>query len=1163
MAPSRTGSPRTLSAARSLLPTRSLLRGDAAATDDALGRPRAAAAPLPEPAPAEDGPQHGGRPPAAPPLPSPGFARPGTAPGGATALAGQGRGPVARPAATPNGIAATAARGGRGGTGTAGRLAPAGEQPAEPAHAAAPFNAWPAAAPPPFPPQRTPAPPAGTAGEPSPLPAVPQEASTPEPLGAPQMAPKVPSAPSADKLFDPRGQLTDRAVAALVDTAGVQARNPQYDGTPGRRPVGTGLWLAWDDAADAPAVQPSGGVLLLAAEDGDARIGVARDSASGDYLAWDLERNAPWPDANGNPIALPRDLVAAHTAAGGMSPLELATALVVEHELRALAEADQESLPGRVASMNALLPEIARGDHPLFDLYAPFVTTVEEMLPQTAGAAQWLRVTERRNARAILDQFLRLLDAGIEDPARLGEIVDPARARSGGDPTKASLPTSVSEAVLPSTVGSGAGVLGTRVQIADSGEILTDSAADPAATPASSETMPSAWDDFAVPVERDEIGQWLTDTGIPLPLPAIESWVSQATASPVTGDIGTGIRSIGDQGLFLLWDETSGEPVRSESNGYLLGISLDSSGRYAVVRDTGLNILSVWDVRAGQILGSGGSSPHYLRPTSGLSLVLPPRVFELLQAGMLEAIAFSNSRSTQEFQSAKSHLEDLIEETEGLGGIYGPVSHHLSMVHYFLMQHYIVSPLTAEGTISPEMAVQLQQYAVEILSPDRLAAQIDTATASEPGLLTEMLRRTTGIDAVVNPENDTTTFASWSGDPFFALPSQLANTFLTVGGGAPILDLLGNWRAGGISDHETAEALLALLPPSLSAEMTHEEALGSVQELGDAIQQGGKQLEAASKLLALATVDNIRGSSDASMVYEIIQAVLEFAPITGNMLSAAQAFENAQVAFDAIETGDYDEAAIFGLLAVVDTIGAVPGIGTLAQVASKALVRTLWRIPGVDRMFIRRGMTAPAVPNKLNDVFTPDIWTAVPRSEIGRLRAAVNRAIGEAGERYAALRLNTFTRHLDLQSHHDINVGPRAGRQTFVDIESGQSAVGRFVSGLGFSVSDRVLYEIKTGAADLTANQRAYREIIQAQSGGDAYKVLRVPLREIPTDILHELMREHLLKKFSAQQAEEIIAMMQRQLPDLRVVDAMDYIARVIAAPAHATLEQQGEVSAP
>ncbi|MGF1625680.1 MAG: hypothetical protein ACFCVH_12415, partial [Alphaproteobacteria bacterium] len=515
----------------------------------------------------------------------------------------------------------------------------------------------------------------------------------------------------------------------------------------------------------------------------------------------------------------------------------------------------------------------------------------------------------------------------------------------------------------------------------------------------------------------------------------------------------------------------------------------------------------------------------------------------------------------QEFQSAAGHLEALIEETAGLGGVYGPVSQHLGMVHNFLMQHYIgpASALAASGSIDPEITGQLQRYALEILSPDRLAAAIDTATQSEPELLAEMLRRTTGIDAVVNPENHTTTFESWSGDSFFVLPSHLANTFLTVGGGAPILDVLAQWHAGGVSDDQAAEALLTLLPPSLSADMTYEEALETVGELGNAIQLGGTQLEAASKLLAMAAIENSRGSPNTALIGEIVYAVLEFAPVTGNVLSAVQALENAHAAFDAMESGDYSEAAIFSLLAAIDFVGAVPGIGTLAHLASKAIVRTLWRIPGVDQMFIRRGMKEPPVPNRLNDVFTADIWRTVPRSDLGRLRAAVNRAIGEAGEVYAARRLNTFTRSLSLQSAHDINSGSRAGRQTFVDIQSDQSAVGRFVSGLGFSVPDRVLYEIKTGAADLTANQRAYREIVQEQFGERAYQVLRVPLREIPTDILHDLMRTHLLKKFSAQETSQIIATMQRQLPDLQLIDAMDYVARVIAAPAHMAVDEQTE----
>jgi hypothetical protein len=224
-------------------------------------------------------------------------------------------------------------------------------------------------------------------------------------------------------------------------TAQAQAANPRWDGSPGRRPVGSGLWLAWDDAADAPLGSDGGGVLLIAAEPG-ARIGVARDSAGG-LIAWDMEAGAPWPDARGNPIAIPADRIAAHAAgpaqAGAprrFSPLELTQALVLEQELTAFAEADEQSLAGGLAGLDALLDEIGDSRHPLFDLMPPYIAAVEEIIPQVAGAARWSRVTERRAAFQILDRFLRLLHTGLDDPTRLGEIVDPARERDAGDPTR-------------------------------------------------------------------------------------------------------------------------------------------------------------------------------------------------------------------------------------------------------------------------------------------------------------------------------------------------------------------------------------------------------------------------------------------------------------------------------------------------------------------------------------------------------------------------------------------------------------------------------------------------------------------------------------------------------------------------------------------------------
>ena len=93
--------------------------------------------------------------------------------------------------------------------------------------------------------------------------------------------------------------------------------------------------------------------------------------------------------------------------------------------------------------------------------------------------------------------------------------------------------------------------------------------------------------------------------------------------------------------------------------------------------------------------------------------------------------------------------------------------------------------------------------------------------------------------------------------------------------------------------------------------------------------------------MKLSKIDQSIGSNSDNPSNEAIEeigiTVLGLLPISGNVISAKEAYESYRAAQIAVENGDYSDAGIEAAFAVLGVVGAVPAVGFVARVIAKAL----------------------------------------------------------------------------------------------------------------------------------------------------------------------------------------------------------------------------------
>lgn len=1002
-------------------------------------------------------------------------------------------------------------------------------------------------------------------------------------------------------LFDPAKRVTTQDVAAMVDGARAQSANPRHTGQPGRRNFGAGeeVWLAWNDAVDAPVILPGGGIAVLAAADPDARVGVARDSASGAYLAWDMEAGAPWPDAQGAPIAIPADLVAAHQTAGGASPLTIATLLVVEHELRAFAEADEQTLPGRLASLNALLSEIEQSDHPLFDLLQPYVDAVQAMVPQVAGAARWSRISERRAAGQILDQFLRLIHIGLDDPARLHEIIDSNRAVALRDRTRMATREASSVQVeagqkQPATDRGVAASQGRPIQLAHNGLITSDATVpwpvtDEAGDGVHSTVSPSAENEDPASLssnaaDGDEVRSNISSTAdhdeSVLVTPSIgardvalgqfvigsaqiDAWESEirtGTESASTTSVGT--RRVSNGLMTVLWDERQQSLVRSSGGGIYLLDAPEANGitGLGAIIETRTGQTMVWDGANGQpILGLEGRPLELPTRLLSLSDELQPRDLALLvafndviQTFDLTAFGLQESESDRQnlaerFDLANERFGQLISSAEfGEGPLARLGFLPIAQMLFQEMRNASYDILLGKDAMQRHEDARANLVTL-IADPFALAASAEKARLLDDEINADFLTTLLDMDeqviaGTIDSLNDTITMADDVAKSLeeLGVPNLYFQVLNENGEFDP--DILTVSTANQRREDGTYESVL--LPELPAAETRAGEVVRGFTEFAMTYVGAGRVLG------AWGTTTRTGATLKASVQGSITDFTV-FDPADERFSNWIQSVPELQNPVAAYLAADGDDSELEGRIKnVLEGIGAGliadSLIGILRLTRSRAATRIAWRIPGRAQAFIRTATEARAITSNWEDQFSREFLESLSEDESKILRMIISFAIGESGERYAVERISAGMRIEGTQIRRNIESGPRQGRYTRVDISAGPGFVDRVLGRFGFDIGQVIDLEVKTGHAQLTINQVAYLEQLRLEGNEDAFRVLRVPFRDIPPDIFRATLEEY-LSRYSGvteEMAEQLMRSMKAEYPDLPLIYLLDFIAR-------------------
>jgi len=95
-------------------------------------------------------------------------------------------------------------------------------------------------------------------------------------------------------------------------------------------------------------------------------------------------------------------------------------------------------------------------------------------------------------------------------------------------------------------------------------------------------------------------------------------------------------------------------------------------------------------------------------------------------------------------------------------------------------------------------------------------------------------------------------------------------------------------------------------------------------------------------------------------IEEVGKEILRIMPITGNVMSAVDAYYSFQAAIVAAEKGDWSDAGIQAALGVVDAVGVAPGGGLLVR-GTKALMKRLGK-SGLIKHILKNKSRKPDVP---------------------------------------------------------------------------------------------------------------------------------------------------------------------------------------------------------
>ncbi|MCP4328445.1 MAG: hypothetical protein GY791_08415 [Alphaproteobacteria bacterium] len=384
-----------------------------------------------------------------------------------------------------------------------------------------------------------------------------------------------------------------------------------------------------------------------------------------------------------------------------------------------------------------------------------------------------------------------------------------------------------------------------------------------------------------------------------------------------------------------------------------------------------------------------------------------------------------------------------------------------------------------------------------------------------------------------------------SQEPLFVLDRNVARA-VAVGEGktARAFQLLTRFIAGGIDragfdrEAESFSVFLAEATPEITASDVVD------TDLRDALLAAANTLEGGADAGAVMTAfASERAGSTLVDGESVIDFVLDVLPIVGHVRSLGYAIDDFEDLRAALEEGDFGAATLAGVMLFLDTVGAIPGIGTVfgpgIKSAKVLLGRMLESNVSVSRRFQMRALAGLPGSDPLVEWISQQDWfkRLIPKEQANVQALAIN-AGARAAELFIAKRfqLSGFFRGRSVieqvgtrisrgkRSVPDIVEGPRAQiRRHRKSQKNGDIPVDELV---GMSVK-----EVKTGGATLTKAQETLRQYFISVGRPQDFVHLNVPLEEIPlsifTDVIERYARENgiplrLARKLSDQLYEEL-----------------------------------------
>jgi hypothetical protein len=297
-----------------------------------------------------------------------------------------------------------------------------------------------------------------------------------------------------------------------------------------------------------------------------------------------------------------------------------------------------------------------------------------------------------------------------------------------------------------------------------------------------------------------------------------------------------------------------------------------------------------------------------------------------------------------------------------------------------------------------------------------------------------------------------------------------------------------------------------------------------------------------------------------------LEAGADFVPFLGNIRSASQAARDVEEAIQAFRQSDYSAFARHGAMAVVDTVGAIPGAGNLLAAGKPAIRNALRATPGLRRAHsswtlakAARQFDKPisASPETLYGEFWSDLSPRQQRT----LKSLQPHITGKGGEHYNRELLTSG----GFQHQGDGKVLWRnpSGKPRIYDAETAERFQTIF-SGL-LAVPDkrsgsRSLYELKVAGSKLTPLQKKADAII---SKSENIEYLRLHLDEIPFEFLASQTKELLQKsgtRFAAEEIDDLVKSMRRaRTPEGKPLTTLDWLMGIARIGADAVRSESTE----